>query len=234
MFSIFTRPALCVSFFCLWLACPQFFLRGAETCLLQSRIEDRVNKPETPTKKSSKPAKRVVWNLDGGVFFATDGHLQNGSCFRMSGQVTAPDFFNGLRRIDDGDGASFLLHDKSVTEFPEELFVSLRLRDAPCTHDLRDTTVRPPLTPGIMSTLRLHFYWKDGVALRPVEGSKRTSVNVAPLAPFSKEASDELTPRYEWNYTFTIPSEGVPLTHDLVFIIESEDHKIAARTAARL
>src|SRR5256885_5547994 len=117
MFLIFARPALCVLF---RLACLQIFLLGPEACLPQSRIEDRVNQPETPTKKSSKPAKRVVWNLDGGVFFATDGHLQNGSCFRISRPVTGPDFFNGLRRIAYCDGARFLLPYKARTAFPEE------------------------------------------------------------------------------------------------------------------
>jgi hypothetical protein len=153
------------------------FLYGAGACPPpQSRIEDRINKPETPQKKKSpKVPKRTVWNLDGGVFFATEGH-----------------------------------------------------------RDLKDTVVRPPLTPEIISALRLHFYWKDGVALRPVDSSKRTNASVTRLAPFAKQAEDELAPRFQWNYTFTIQSAGVPLTNDLVLIIESEDHKIAARTAARL
>jgi hypothetical protein len=99
---------------------------------------------------------------------------------------------------------------------------------------LKDTAARPPLTPELISSLRLHFYWKDGVALRPVEGSKRTDASVRRLVPFATQAKDELAPRFQWTYTFSIQSAGVPLTNDLVLIIESEDHKIAARTAARL
>lgn len=197
----------------------------------QSRIEDRTTKSRSKELKAVKP---TVWNLDGGVFFATDGHLPNGSCFRLSGQMTAPDFFDGLRRVDTGEGTSYFLREKVVTEFPERLFVTLHLLDYPCSQDLKDTAVRPPITREIISGLRLNFYWKAGVAMRPVESSKRTAASVKRLTPFVPAAANEVAPRFEWNYGFTIESGGVPLTNDLVFVIEDEDHKIAARTAARL
>jgi hypothetical protein len=236
MFSIFARAALYALFLCLCLACLQFFLPGANACQLpqQPRIEDRVNQPETTKKKAPKVPKRIVWNLDGGVFFATDGHLENGSCFRLSGQVTAPDFFDGLRRIDTDEGTSYLLHNRPVTEFPAELLVTFHLLDFPCSRDLRDTNVRPPLTPEMIGALSLHFYWKDGITLRPIEGSKRVSASVTRLTPFARQAGEELAPRFQWNYAFTVQSAGVPITNGLVLIIESEDHKIVARTAARL
>ena len=233
MLAVFLKSLWCAIFLCG--ACCGLFLASAGACPPpQSRIEDRINKPESPKKKAPKVPKRTVWNLDGGVFFATDGHLQNGSCFRLSGGVTAPDFFDGLRRVDTEDGTTYLRHEKVVTEFPDELLVTFHLLDYPCSRDLKDTAVRPPLTPEMISALRLHFYWKDGIALRPVDGSKRTAASVTRLMPFAKQASDELAPRFQWDYALTIQSAGVPLTNDLVLIIESEDHKIAARTAARL
>jgi hypothetical protein len=201
---------------------------------LQSRIEDHVNRSEASSKKAPKVPKRTVWNLDGGAFFITDGHLENGSCFRLSGQVTAPDFFDGLRRVDTDEGTTYFLRDQIVTEFPDEIFVTLHLLDAPCSLDLKDTAVRPPITAEIIGTLRLNFYWKAGVAMRPVESSRRTAASIRRLTPYSAQAAEELAPRFEWNYSFIIQSAGVPLSNDLVFIIEDEDHKIAARTAARL
>jgi len=234
MLAVFAKSMSCVVFLCA--TSTSICLHNADACPPpQSRIEDRVNQPETPQKKKApKVPKRIVWNLDGGVFFATDGHLENGSCFRLSGGVTAPDFFDGLRRVDTNEGTAYFLHDKPVTEFPAELLVTIHLLDFPCSRNLKDTNVRPPLTPEIISTLSLHFYWKDGVALRPVEASKRIGAGVTRLTPFARQASEELAPRFQWNYTFTVQSAGVPVTNDLVLIIESEDHKIAARTAARL
>ena len=233
MLAVFAKSISCAILCGAWTS---LFLHAAGACPPpQSRIEDRINKPETPPKKKPpKVPKRTVWNLDGGVFFATEGHLESGSCFKLSGGMTAPDFFDGLRRVDTDEGTTYLLNDKPVTEFPDELLLTMHLLDYPCSRDLKDTAVRPPLTPEIISALRLHFYWKDGVALRPVDSSKRTDASVTRLVPFAKQADDELAPRFQWNYTFTIQSAGVPLTNDLVLIIESEDHKIAARTAARL
>ena len=234
MLALSARSASYAVLLCISAASGQFVLPIVAASPPQSRIEDRSAKPEPPEKTTSKSSKKTVWNLDGGVFFSTDGHLANGSCFRLSGQMTAPDFFNGLRRVDTADGTSYTLHNKVVTEYPPELFITLHLLDFPCTPDLKDTIVRPPLTRELMSTLRLNFFWKNGIAMRPVQSSKRIAANAKPLAPYSTEAASELAPRFEWNYMFSIASEGVPLTDDLVLVIEDQDHKIAARVAARL
>jgi hypothetical protein len=203
----------------------------------QSRVEDRTDskiEAKENSKKNHKLGKTIVWNLDGGVFFNTDGHLPNGSCFRLSGHMTAPEFFEGLRRIDTAEGTTFTLHDKAVATYPNELLLTLHLLDFPCTLDLKDFEVRPPLTPELMSTLRLNFFWKQGLAMRPIDGSKRTGASVKRIAPYSTDAESQLAPRFEFNYSFTVKSDGVPLTNDLVLIFEDEDHKIAARVAARL
>ena len=70
--------------------------------------------------------------------------------------------------------------------------------------------------------------------MRPVETSKRTGASVKRLTPYATDAGNDLAPRFEWNYAFTVASEGVPLTNDLVLVIETEDRKIAARVAARM
>jgi hypothetical protein len=101
---------------------------------------------------------------------------------------------------------------------------------------LKDSAVRPPITRETMATLRLNFFWKQGVHMRPVEESKRTGADIRRIGTFAAgpAADDELTARYEWNYAFTVNSGNVPLTNDLVLVIENQEHKIAARVAARL
>lgn len=224
MLALFTKSAICTLLVSFSLA---------PLPVLQSRIEERQTRAD-PAAKSPKGPKRTVWNLDGGAFFSTDGHLANGSCFRLSGQMTAPDFFDGLRRVDTPEGSIYTFRDQIVTDYPPQLFVILHVRDFPCTFDLKDTTVRPPLSRELMSTLHLNFFWKEGIAMRPVESIKRTNASAKRLAPYSTEAADELAPRFEWNYSFLIESAGVPLTNGLVLVIEDEEHKIAARVAAHL
>ncbi len=214
------------------------WLAAAPAWPFQSRIEERTDsKTEAKAKPAkSKPEKRTVWNLDGGVFFATDGHLPNGSCFRLSGQMNAPDFFDGLRRVDSEEGTFYYLRSQLVTEYPGEVQIVIHVLDFPCTLDLKETIVRPPITREMMATLRLNFYWKQGVHMRPVEDSKRTAAEIKRIGAFAAgpAADDQLAPRYEWSYAFTVSSENIPLTNDLVLVIEDQDHKIAARVAARL
>src|SRR5262250_2728479 len=100
----------------------------------QSRIEDRKPAPGASAKnaKAGKPAaagKHTVWNLDGGVFLSTDGHLPNGSCFRLNGQMNAPSFFDGLRRVDSEEGTFYYLRNRLVTEYPDEVQIVIHLQD---------------------------------------------------------------------------------------------------------
>src|SRR5262245_50760785 len=90
---------------------------------IEARTDNKQESKDNPAGKAPKGGKRTVWNLDGGVFFATDGHLSNGSCFRLSGQMTSGEFFDGLRRVDDADGTTYLLRNQVVTHYPPELFV---------------------------------------------------------------------------------------------------------------
>src|SRR5262245_52694333 len=213
-------------------------LAAAPAWSFQSRLEERTDKKAEEKEKSakSKPAKRAVWNLDGGVFFATDGHLPNGSCFRLNGQMQAPDFFDGLRRVDSEEGTLYYLRNTLVTEYPGEVQIVIHLLDFPCTLDLKETAVRPPITREMMATLRLNFFWKQGVHMRPVEDTKRTAAEIKRIGTFAAgpAADEELAPRYEWSYAFTVNSENIPLTDDLVLVIVSGENKIAARVAARL
>jgi len=123
-----------------------------------------------------------------------------------------------------------------VTKYPDQVQIVLHLLDYPCSPDLKDTVVRPPITREIMSTLRLNFYWKEGLHMSPVEDSKRIAASVRRIGSYATGpgAAEELAPRFEWDYAFTVSSEKVPLVDDLVLVIENEEHKICARVAARL
>src|SRR5258706_13960749 len=73
---------------------------------------------------------KTVWSYDGGVFFATDGSLPNGVCFRVSGEMNAAEFFDHLKRVDDEHGTVFRRGPETVSQFPEALAVSFAIRSA--------------------------------------------------------------------------------------------------------
>jgi hypothetical protein len=175
-----------------------------------------------------------VWNYDGGVFFATDGSLPNGVCFRVSGNLDAPDFFLNLKRINDEKGTIFRRGTETVTHFPDELFLSFDIHDQPCTPGLQETASRRYLTPEMIGTLGVSFYWKRGVDLRPAKNITELHAAIEPIVPYAANLASQLPKRFEWSYQLAVPSKGVPLTDSLVLVFRTEGGRIAARVAARL
>jgi len=184
--------------------------------------------------KDLKPLKRTVWNLEGGAFFATDGRIPNGPCFRMTGQVAAPEFFDGLKRIDDENGTKYLRAAEEVTEYPPRLNVSILLHDFPCSFLLKSKTFEPPLTKEDVGKLKLKLYWKHGLELRPVTRLLDRRIYIRTLEPNIKPDANDLPERYEWNLALEVPGEGVPIEDSLVITFETSQGEIVARTSARL
>jgi len=184
--------------------------------------------------KELKSVPRTVWNFDGGIVFATDGGAPGGACFRLSGRVTAPAFFNNLKRIDDTAGTHYVRGTETLTLFPDTVHIQFIIHDFPCSPQFEQASAPTVLTRSVMSSMHLHLYWKRGVELRPAENFKVERTAVAPVVPYAVQLADQLPQRYEWYYEMTVPSAGVPLTDDLVLILRAPDGKIAARVAARL
>src|SRR2546421_8860741 len=86
---------------------------------------------------------KSVWNYDGGVFFETDGSLPNGVCFRVHGQMSSGDFFNGLKRIDTDQSTVFQRGNETVTKFPDSVTVSFSIRDQLCPAGVQQVGTRP-------------------------------------------------------------------------------------------
>lgn len=178
--------------------------------------------------------ERSIWNYDGGVALSTDGVMENGSCFRMSGKLSHAEFFTDLKRYDYDDASVYRRGKEEVKEFPKELVLQFAIADHVCSDKLTETKVRPPLTGEQVSTLRMELYWKDGMNLRPIHDIKVKRSGVHPITPYAGKHAANVTERYEWSYELTIPSEGVPVSCSLVVVLRENDDRIAARVAARL
>lgn len=188
---------------------------------------------QKPDRKG-KPPKKQVLNFDGGIMFATEGGLSELTCFRLDGRVSAPDFFDNFKRIDDENGTEYRSGNEIVTEFPESLSVGFVMFDIPCKSQINEPGPRKYLTQEMMKSLRFSFYWKRGIELRHIENLKPPVATAELIEPFNKESKEELPKRYRWSLEYTIPSAGVPLTDRLVLIIRTPDGHRAARVAARL
>jgi hypothetical protein len=184
--------------------------------------------------KRPKPVETNIQNYYGGVFLIGDGGIPDGPCFRVNGRVTAGQFFNDLKSFDTADGTIFRLGNNEVALFPEKLFLSLTIRDQPCSTGLQPVGTGVYLTQESMSSMKLSLYWKHGVDLRPAGKVAMIHFAVDPIQPYAASLAAELPKRYLWSYELGIPSANVPLCDSLVLIFRTSDGRIAARVAARL
>jgi|SRR5215470_14022325 len=176
---------------------------------------------------------KVVTNFEGGILQATDGALPNGACFRMRVKVAAEQFFDRLKREDTRSGTLYRRGNDVVTHFPRQLELKLSISDISCDTHLHHTGSQVYLTDEMIRTLRLSFYWKRGMELRPAKGVEPKGMEVSPVQTYYR-GPDPPPQKYEWLLDFDVPSEGVPLTDSLVLVLRTPDHRIVARTAARL
>lgn len=175
-----------------------------------------------------------VWNLDGGVPFETDGEAAPGICFRLTGWMKHPDFFQGLRRRETADGTVFKRKAQVVTRFPDQINLEFSIFDFPCDPAHAGPGPRSYLTRDAMRSLKLSLYWKHDLAMRPVAGVKEAQFSVVPRIPEIERKENNLPERLVWSYVLTVDSAGVPLTDSLVLVIKTPGDAIAARVAARL
>ena len=189
-----------------------------------------------PGAASPLPAhEKTVWNYDGGILLVTDGSVADGPCFRISGRVSAPNFFDNLKRIDHDDSETiFRRGTETLTHFPDQLILAFVVYDHPCSTQLEHAATRTYLTRSLMSSLHLYLYWKHGVELRPIDNIESKYFSVDPVMSHSVGHSHDLPEKLEWSYEFAVPSAGVPLTDSLVLILRGPDGRIAARVAARM
>lgn len=190
----------------------------------------------TAQSKTQSKAPPTIWNYDGGIVMMSDGSLFDGPCFRISGKLTASEFFEGMKRLDSTSGIVYRRGNDVVTFFPNQLHLTFVMYDIPCDDKLQRAGSRIYLSPSLMSTLRISFFWKRGMELRPVAGVQPKNFQIQRIDPYAKELAKELPEKFEWWFEYDVPSEGVPLTDSLVIILRTADHheRLAARVAARM
>jgi hypothetical protein len=209
------------------------------SCLLVMGLE--AGPAPKPAPASPGPHEKNIWNYEGGLFLQTNGSLPDGPCFRISGHVAAPGFFDNLKRIDTDAGSVFRRGADNITEFPEQVslqFVVFDHYDATCPPQVENASTSRSLTRALMSSMHLYLYWKHGVELRPIANVVPKYFSVDPIPPTATARSaargGPLPEKLAWSYEFAVPSAGVPLSDSLVLIMRTPDNHIAARVAARM
>jgi hypothetical protein len=187
-----------------------------------------------PTALAQPKHEKTVWNFDGGISLNTDGSIPNGPCFRLTGKVFAPEFFENLKRVDSELGTIYRRGNDVVSMFPEKMQLHFMMYDLPCSDQIQVTGTQLYLTRALMKSLRLSFFWKHGMVLRPAKGVTPKHLEARPVPVYGAEQAMDLPEKYEWWFEFDVPSENVPVTDSLVILVRTADGHIAARVAARM
>ena len=190
--------------------------------------------PSLPAVPSNH--ERAIWNYDGGLEMMTDGSIPEGPCFRIVGRVTAPNYFDNLKRVDTDTTSEIRRGKEIVTEFPPRLHLTFVMHDFPCDTQLQNAGAggHMYLTKAMVSTLRLSFFWKHGMTLRPATGIVPGHYETRRIVPYATDLTGQLPERYEWEFEFDLPSAGVPVSDSLVLVILDTNGRIVARGAARM
>jgi hypothetical protein len=185
-------------------------------------------------KQTHSKHEKTVWNFDGGISVETEGSISNGPCFKLTGRMFAPEFFENLKRVDSELGTVYRRGNDVVSLFPERMQLQFMMYDLPCSYQIQVTGTRVYLTRALMKSLRFSFFWKHGMYLRPAKGVTLKNSEARPVPSYAGEQVKDLPEKYEWWLEFEVPSENVPVTDSLVILVRTADGYVAARVAARM
>ena len=185
-------------------------------------------------KQAQPKHEKTVWNFDGGISLITDGSIPDGPCFRLTGRVFAPEFFENLKRVDSELGTIYRRGNDVVSVFPEKMQLHFMMYDMPCSDQIQAAGTRVYLSRALMQSLRFSFFWKHGMVLRPAKGITLKHSEARPVPAYGTDRATDLPDKYEWWLEFEVPSEDVPVTDSLVILVRTADGYVAARVAARM
>lgn len=169
-------------------------------------------------------------------------------CGNLSGALSADnDFFDGLVRIEKRHRVEFRKSSQRVSEFPSEVSVALAGNFALC--GAPPVGALPPhvdyVAPGNASSpqrvsdfingLRFTAVWKNRYGIHPVENFQVTKSTPNDRHRFGLSDQFGATDQIPWRFAFQVPSEGVPLTDQLVISVYAPSGaKLASFTAGVL
>ena len=158
-------------------------------------------------------------------------------CGNLSGALSADEFFDGLVRIDKKKSVEFRKDSRPVKEFPSQVAVALAGDIAPCSNPAAGSSVdfvkpgngsSPQEVNQFMNGLKFTAAWKNNYGFQPVE-----NFSVTKSSPTDK--SWRVNDQIPWRFALQVPSQGVPLTNQLVISVYAPSGaKLATFTAGVL
>jgi len=158
-------------------------------------------------------------------------------CGNLTGVLSSGEFFDGLQRLGTGRHIEFRKDAQPVTEFPSTIGISLAGKITPCVSEQSNSGVRFVL-PGNGSSqqdvneftngLKFTALWENRRGVQPVS-------NWSVTKSVGGDATWGVNEQIPVRFAFQVPSQGVPLTNQLVITVYAPSGvKLATFTAGVL
>jgi hypothetical protein len=158
-------------------------------------------------------------------------------CGNLSGALSSGEFFDGLQRLGAGRHIEFRKDAQPVKEFPSKIAIALAGNITPCgagTSNAHVDFVQPGNGSSqqdvnqFMNGLKFTAVWKNPRGMQPVS-------NWSVTKSVSNDRSWRVNDQIPMRFAFQVPSQGVPLTNQLVISVYAPSGvKIATFTAGVL
>jgi len=152
---------------------------------------------------------------------------KGGICTGLAAFMTSDDFFDGLEARETEAGREFYKGQKQLSDFPDDLTVSVAARALDCSNALAAAPAGSA-SDKVASSLDIKLKWKQELKEQPID-AQAVKKYLAPTPPMQEL---EPYPRM-WMYEISVKSKDVPLTQHLIVEVYSGD-KFFARFAAHL
>ena len=168
-------------------------------------------------------------------------------CGNLSGALSADNFFDGLVRIEKRHRIEFRKYSQPISEFPSQVSVALAgnftscaapgvARPGPQVDYVRPgNESSPQRVNDFINGLRFTAVWKNRYGIHPVEGFQVTKTAPSDRRRFGLTVQFNINDQIPWRFAFQVPSQGVPLTDQLVISVYAPSGtKLASFTAGVL
>jgi hypothetical protein len=151
----------------------------------------------------------------------------NDGCASVHGALTAGNFFDDLKRSDNGGRLVFRKGGQIVSEYPESVKTAIRISGDPCSASSPNSP--SAIFRGNAYSLRLEVYWKHEMQLRP---AMLSPVEAHCVGYSSTTGRGESVRIPSISCQLTVDSKGVPLEDHLIVWILGPDGKLLTRISA--
>jgi hypothetical protein len=170
----------------------------------------------TPSKGKDKKYQRSVPLVASPMLVRVDKQ-----CATFAGELSAGDFFKGLRQVDTAKGEEFQRKGKAVSSFPDEVLAVLRVMINGDCSDKKYASF-PTLSLDVLRASKFRVSWEGAVETRTVQNFSVTERRI-PLSMVDF-----------WEYRIEIPATNVPLNYRLSIVLLSTEQEPAIRFVGEL